>query len=394
MASESNFVQAAIPRFDGHYDHWKYRPIVEDGIIAPTKGKALTNAQKTEFEGRKLKDLKAKNYLFQAIEHPILETILCKETSKDIRDSMKKKYQDIAFPVTEYDYVVCSIKESKDIDALSLDELQSSLLVHEQKMNRSSTFEEKALTAYTVISSHSTGRGRGRGRGRGDQENRDGGNKDCNMNFRANDDCDKGRGKDFDKSKVECYRCHKFGHYRSECRTRLPSEKEQKSKFVENNEGETLLMAVHVENELEEQAIWYVDIGCSNHMTGRYVITLRNDSCEIYDPSGGVIAIAKMSRLFPLKIENVQSCFMAEVKDPSWLLHFRYGHLNFGGLNILQKKNMVTGLPKIVVPSQVCEECVVGKQHQSQFTKGKSWKAKEMLELVQSDICGPLTPLS
>ncbi|KAH0715204.1 hypothetical protein KY284_008109 [Solanum tuberosum] len=199
MALESNFVQADIPRFDGHYDHWM-------------EGQALTNAQKTEFEGRKLKDLKAKNYLFQAIERPILETILCKETSKDIWDSMKKKYQgttrvkraqlqalrrdfktlqmkegetvtsyctrtmeisnkmrfnglklnDVTIVEKilrslspKYDYVVCSIEESKDIDALSLDELQSSLLVHEQKMNRNSNFEEKALKASTFISSHS-----------------------------------------------------------------------------------------------------------------------------------------------------------------------------------------------------------------------------------------------
>ena len=56
----------------------------------------MTNAQKMEFEARKLKDLKAKNYLFQAIERPILETILCKETSKDIWDSMRKKYQGTA----------------------------------------------------------------------------------------------------------------------------------------------------------------------------------------------------------------------------------------------------------------------------------------------------------
>ena len=84
------------------------------------------------------------------------------------------------------------------------------------------------------------------------------------------------------------------------------------------------------------------------------------------------------NRLFPLKIENVHSCSMAEVKNPSWLWHFRYGHLNFGGLKILQRKSMVTGLPEIVVPSQVCEECVVGKQHRSQFPKSKSWRAKEV----------------
>lgn len=35
----------------------------------------------------------------------------------------------------KYDYVVCFTEESKDIDIMSLDELQSSLFVHEQKMN-------------------------------------------------------------------------------------------------------------------------------------------------------------------------------------------------------------------------------------------------------------------
>jgi len=73
----------------------------------------------------------------------------------------------------------------------------------------------------------------------------------------------------------------------------------------------------------------------------------------------------KMSenRLFPLKIENIQSCYMEEMKNLSWLWHFLYGHLKFCGLKILQRKSMVTGLPEIVVPSQVCEDCVVGKQH-------------------------------
>ena len=74
----------------------EYWPIVGDGIVAPAEGKALMNAQKAEFEARKLKDLKAKNYLLQAIDRPILESILFKETSKDIWDSMKKKYQGTA----------------------------------------------------------------------------------------------------------------------------------------------------------------------------------------------------------------------------------------------------------------------------------------------------------
>ena len=127
-----------------------------------------------------------------------------------------------------------------------------------------------------------------------------------------------------------------------------------------------------------------------------YVNTIQKGACEIYDLVRGAIAIVQMSsnRLFPLKIESIQTCFKTDMEDPSWLWHFRYGHLNFSGLKTLQQKNMVTCLPQINIPSQVCEECVVGKQHRSQFPKGKSWRAKDVLELVHSDICGPINPSS
>ncbi|XP_004295431.1 PREDICTED: uncharacterized protein LOC101304952 [Fragaria vesca subsp. vesca] len=36
---------------------------------------------------------------------------------------------------SKFDYVVCSIEESNNLDTLTLDELQSSLLVHEQRLN-------------------------------------------------------------------------------------------------------------------------------------------------------------------------------------------------------------------------------------------------------------------
>ncbi|RVW42706.1 Retrovirus-related Pol polyprotein from transposon TNT 1-94 [Vitis vinifera] len=101
MASENSFVQPAIPRFDGHYDHWsmlmenflrskEYWNLVETGITAAAEGIDLSDAQKKALEDQKLKDLKAKNYLFQAIDRSILETILKKDTAKDIWDSLKQ----------------------------------------------------------------------------------------------------------------------------------------------------------------------------------------------------------------------------------------------------------------------------------------------------------------
>ena len=71
----------------------EYWTIVVSRVAEPTEGVVLTDAQRTKFEGLKLKDLKAKNYLFQTIDCSILETILCNDTTKHIWDSMKKKYQ-------------------------------------------------------------------------------------------------------------------------------------------------------------------------------------------------------------------------------------------------------------------------------------------------------------
>ena len=167
-----------------------------------------------------------KYYIFQAINRSIFETILKKDTAKDIWDSMKLKHKGIAKvkrahlqalqkefeilqmkageSVNEYfartltignkmrihgevmpdvtiiekilrsmtpqfNYVVCSIEESNDVDTLSIDQLQSSLLVHEQRMS-GPMIEEQALKATSKKrAGGARGRGRGgfRGRGRG-----------------------------------------------------------------------------------------------------------------------------------------------------------------------------------------------------------------------------------
>ena len=94
MTTESSFVQPAIPKFDGYYDHWallmenflrskEYWGLIENGVPAAAEGVVLTD------EDQQLKDLKAKNYLFQALDRSILKTILTKDTVKNIWDFMK-----------------------------------------------------------------------------------------------------------------------------------------------------------------------------------------------------------------------------------------------------------------------------------------------------------------
>lgn len=74
----------------------EYWSLVDTGIPAAAEGVDLNDAQKKIIDDLKLKDLKTKNYLFQAIDRTILETILKKETAKDIWDSLKQKYQGTA----------------------------------------------------------------------------------------------------------------------------------------------------------------------------------------------------------------------------------------------------------------------------------------------------------
>ncbi|CAL8113869.1 unnamed protein product [Prunus armeniaca] len=94
VGERSNFAQPAIPRFDEHYDHWsmfmenllhskEYWGLVENEITQYAEGTALSETQLKALEDQKLKDLKTKNYLFQAIDQAILKTILAKDTTKD-----------------------------------------------------------------------------------------------------------------------------------------------------------------------------------------------------------------------------------------------------------------------------------------------------------------------
>jgi hypothetical protein len=51
---------------------------------------------------------------------------------------------------------------------------------------------------------------------------------------------------------------------------------------------------------------------------------------------------------------------------------------------------MVHGLPNILSNRGVCEGCVLSKHHREMFEKGKAWHAKEPLQLIHNDTCGPL----
>ena len=67
---------------------------------------------------------------------------------------------------------------------------------------------------------------------------------------------------------------------------------------------------------------------------------------------------------------------MVEVKDPSCSWHFCSGYLSFRGLKILSHKNMITSLPHISLPSQVCENMLLANNIVHNSHKGSHGEQK------------------
>ena len=93
-------------------------------------------------------------------------------------------------------------------------------------------------------------------------------------------------------------------------------------------------------------------------------------------------------------IEQEQVCLKSSSEENAMLWHNRYGHLSFTGLNLLQQKEMVIGLPNLNASTKVCGDCLTGKQQRNSFPKESTWRATQVLQLIHFDICGPITRIS
>lgn len=61
---------------------------------------------------------------------------------------------------------------------------------------------------------------------------------------------------------------------------------------------------------------------------------------------------------------------------------------------MLFHKNMVRGLPQLSVSTVTCADCINEKQHYDPIPSKSNWRATQKLELIHSDICGPINPIS
>lgn len=319
-----NSVQLLLPKLNGkNYNNWSVQMkvlfksqdlwnLVENGYIEVADAEAFNALRKTEkdllVETRK-KDQKALFTIFQAVEEMIFEKISSAETAKEAWDILQKSYkgddrvkrvrlqtlrgdfeslrmndsesisayfdrvqtivnqlrvngeelQDVRVvekilrSLTErFDYVVAAIEEGQDISTMTLERLMGSLCSHEQRMNQKSigSYPEQVLQSRVVQSNqgdYQGGQGHGGTRDRGE-----------NSNFTR-------RYRTREKSKVRCFKCNKFGHYKSECQAKVIEH----AHIVNNDEDVVLACTVDDVRTLSRnkrgfESQWRNDVGIRN----------------------------------------------------------------------------------------------------------------------------------
>ncbi|XP_075504433.1 putative mitochondrial protein AtMg00300 [Primulina tabacum] len=74
--------------------------------------------------------------------------------------------------------------------------------------------------------------------------------------------------------------------------------------------------------------------------------------------------------------------------NETYLWHLRLGHINLNRIQRLVKDGPLSNLKVESLP--VCESCLEGKMTKRSF-KSKGHRANEVLELVHTDVCGPIS---
>jgi len=103
------------------------------------------------------------------------------------------------------------------------------------------------------------------------------------------------------------------------------------------------------------------------------------------------MTIGMRNRSFPLEWKTVDDQALTSTIIESSLWHKRFGHANYTSLRQLHDLKLVENLTEINRDDGcVYEICQLGKQTRLPFPINQSRRTSEKLQLIHSDVCGPM----
>nr|GFA80988.1 retrovirus-related Pol polyprotein from transposon TNT 1-94 [Tanacetum cinerariifolium] len=126
-------------------------------------------------------------------------------------------------------------------------------------------------------------------------------------------------------------------------------------------------------------------------------VAFRKSTCFVRDLQDNDLLTGNHgSDLYTISLQESTSstplCLMAKATPTqAWLWHRRLSHLNFDYINLLLKKDIVIGLPKLkYVKDQLCSSCELSKAKRSSFKLKVVPSSKGSLNLLHMGLCGPM----
>lgn len=120
-------------------------------------------------------------------------------------------------------------------------------------------------------------------------------------------------------------------------------------------------------------------------------IIFDSDGCKIYNGNMKLLQTIKaVNGVYKLHAPTEEICMLANKSESNAMLwHRRFGHLNYGTLCKLN--DAVIGLCIKHDDKQIkqCKVCDLGKQQRKPFPSSET-RTKNILELVHTDLCGPM----
>ncbi|KAI5321249.1 hypothetical protein L3X38_030320 [Prunus dulcis] len=363
-----------------------------------------------------------------------------------------------------YDPICSVIEHSRDLDAIEVQEVVASLKSFDQRLERHHENKtEKAFASLSIDtkSAKATGNQNSKQQKNWKDKGKKWDNKPTDGTKTPCKHCGKLHyGECRFKGKPKCYNCDKLGHIAKDSYSKKPEQQQQLQFATQVTSSPTMFYANNATEKRSMEEVWYLDSGCSNHMTGRedllididrnvtakvamgtgqlvdvigkgslmvetkmgrkyikevllvsglkenllsvgqmmehgYFLIFGDNKAEVYDDSSLSNLVARVdmkgNRSFPLKLQtDLHIALTGSINQSTLLWHRRMGHLNMQSLKLLQNEDMMFGLPEIKNTNAVCEGCTFGKHCRKAFPKEATSRASTPLELVHTDVCGPM----
>ena len=118
----------------------------------------------------------------------------------------------------------------------------------------------------------------------------------------------------------------------------------------------------------------------------------KEGKCDVKDCNDSLLMSIEMrNKSFPLYLVDSSHVAYSSIVNQSSLIHKRFGHYNYSTLREITRHHLVNDMPSVTFEDCICSVCEEGKSSKASFSSDPVKRATTKLELVHSDVCGPMS---